>query len=104
MSLLLVTMATAFTEPSVQTMFATKKCVCTFIAEHNLSFTVAQTLKNLCERLSEDKSALTKLSVSMALPQGLDPFSAKLKKVNFLVKIEKATNVNMDRNHENISF
>lgn len=99
MSLLLVTMATAFTEPSVQTVFATKKCVCTLIAEHNLSFTAAQPLKNLCKRLSEDKSALTKLSVSNqrvsylgthGLAPGFRQILCKVKKkLIFLWKLKK---------------
>ncbi len=38
--------------------------IAAFIAEHDLSFTMARPLVELCKKLAEDKNALAKLSVS----------------------------------------
>lgn len=81
--------------------------MCTFIAEHDLSFTISQPLVNLCKKLAEDKNALTRLSVSnqhasCVNTHGIAPefkkhLSEKLNKCMFSLNIDEASSQNMDK-------
>lgn len=42
--------------------------VCSFIAEHDLSFTIAQPLVDLCKKVAVDKNALTNCPFPISMP------------------------------------
>ncbi|KAL7379553.1 hypothetical protein ABVT39_001232 [Epinephelus coioides] len=81
--------------------------VSSFIAEHDLFFTLAQPLVSLCKKLAEDKNTLTKLSVSNqhasylsthdVAPEFKQRLSKKPPKNMFSMNIDEATNVSMDK-------
>ncbi|KAI7805551.1 hypothetical protein IRJ41_010841 [Triplophysa rosa] len=81
--------------------------ICSFIAEHDLSFTVSQPLVNLMQSVVKDKSALSRLSISNAhasylCTQGIaahwkTELSTKLKTKMFSLNADEATDGNMDR-------
>lgn len=100
------------TTTEVQASFADRVCdlkvrICSFIAEHDLSFTVAQPLVNLMQSVFKDKSALSRLSVSNAHASYLcthgiaahwkNELSTKLKTKMFSLNADEATDGNMDR-------
>lgn len=81
--------------------------VTAFIAEHDLSFTMARPLVELCKKLAEDKNALAKLSISnnhasYLNTHGLAPefkrqLAEKLKKATFSINVDKATHLKTDK-------
>ncbi|XP_026124635.1 uncharacterized protein LOC113106835 [Carassius auratus] len=81
--------------------------ICSFIAEHDLSFTVSQPLVNLMQSVVKDKSALSRLSMSNAhasylCTHGISAYwkselSSKLKTKMFSLNVDEATDGNMDR-------
>ncbi|KAL0149030.1 hypothetical protein M9458_055645, partial [Cirrhinus mrigala] len=81
--------------------------LCSFIAELDLSFTIAHPLVTLCKKLAEDRPALAHLSVSRQhasylLTHGISPefkkrLSEKLKNGMFSVNIDEATDKSMDK-------
>ena len=80
--------------------------VCSFIAEFDLSFTIAQPLVTLCKKLAEDRPALAHLSVSRQhasylLTHGISPefkkLSEKLHHTMFSLNIDEATDKSMDK-------
>ncbi|XP_049334435.1 uncharacterized protein LOC125801679 [Astyanax mexicanus] len=100
--------ATADIPPSMADRVSNLKIrLCTFIAEHDLSFTVAQPLVALCKKLAEDRAALSHLSVSRQhtsylLTHGIAPefkhrLSEKLGNGMFSLNVDEATNKNMDK-------
>lgn len=84
-----------------------KICLCTFIAEHDLSFRILQPLVTLCRKLAEDKKALTSLSVSNQHASYMNThgialqfkkcLSEKLKKCMFSLNVDEPTTLNMDK-------
>lgn len=100
--------ATADIPPSITDRMTDLKIrLCAFIAEHDLSFTVAQPLVALCKKVAEDGTALAQLSVSRQhasylLTHGISPefkkrLSEKLRSSMFSLNIDEATDKNMDR-------
>lgn len=79
--------------------------MCAFLAEHNLSFTLAQTLVDLCKKVAGDKAALSRMSNQLASyfnTHGITPefkrqLSNKLKNDMFSLNMDEATNNNMDK-------
>ncbi len=81
--------------------------VCSFIAEHDLSFTIAQPLVDLCKKVAVDKNVLTKLSVSNQhasymnthgiAPEFKKRLSDKLKGCIFSLNVDEATTQNMEK-------
>ncbi len=100
--------ATADIRPSMTDRVADLKIrLCSFIAEFDLSFTIAHPLVTLCQKLAEDKLALTHLSVSRQhagylithgiLPEFKRNLSDKLKNNMFSLNIDEATDKSMDK-------
>lgn len=106
------TLPGAETTATPLTSFTDRVCeqklrLCAFISQHDLSFTISQPLVDLCKKLAEDKTALSKLSLSnqqvsylnthgLALQFKKD-LSDKLEKTMFSLNIDESTNNNVDR-------
>ena len=81
--------------------------ICTFIAEHDLSFTIARPLVDLIRAVASDKNALSRLSVSNShasyvCTHGISShmktvLTEKMDKMFFSLNADEATNANMDR-------
>lgn len=77
--------------------------ICTFIAEHHQSFTISPVLVKLCKTLSEDRTALSRLTVSNAqvryrsTHQFRQCLAQKLLKQTFSLNVDESTNQNIDR-------
>lgn len=77
------------------------------LAEHDLLFTMARPLVNLCKKLAVDKNVLAKLSVSnnhasylnthCLAPEFKRQLTEKLKKVTFSMNVDEATNLKTNR-------
>lgn len=84
-----------------------KICVCLSVAEHDLTFTMAEHIVSLAKKLAKDKIALTHMSLSRQhasylITYGISPefkksLSEKLKNGIFSLNIDEATNIHNDR-------
>ena len=100
--------ATADIPPSMADRVTNLKVrLCSFIAEHDLSFTIAPLLVALCKKLAQDLAALSHLAISRQhtsylLTHGIAPefkrqLSEKLKNCMFSLNVDEATDKNMDK-------
>lgn len=78
--------------------------ICAFIAEHDLSLTMSQPLVELVKSVAEDKSALSRMTLSNAHASSLctsccslqNQIISHLQRRMFSLNTDESTNANMD--------